>query len=188
MNEMRKIISLKYEIKCNFYFLLKFFVFIRCINILNSKYIQREIFNNVNEIRLKVNGSGSVKIINSNFNLLSKISLNGNIIEKGSTISLTAPSNDVTLSFDSPITSCYSMFYGCNQITEIDFTNFVSSEVNGIDSMFKDCTSLKSIKFGNFRTSKVSSMSEAFRNCESLEELDLSSFNTTNITHFFFIF
>ena len=150
MNEMRKIISLKYEIMCNFYFLLKFFVFIRCINILNSKYIQREIFNNVNEIRLKVNGSGFVKIINPNFaSKLSNIDLNGNIIGSKSTIDSGYTSSNVTLYFKSPITSCDSMFSGCDQITEIDFTNFVSSEVNDIDRMFEDCTSLKSIKFGN---------------------------------------
>ena len=137
MNNGRKIINLKKGKILNFYFLLILFIIIQGNNIiLNTNHIQRALYNADNEIRLKVKGSGSVKIINSNFDLLSNISLNGNITEKNSKITLTATSSNVTLFFNSPINSCYSMFYGCNQITERDFTNFVSSEVNDIDSMF----------------------------------------------------
>ena len=43
-------------------------------------------------------------------------------------------------------------------ITEIDFSNFDTSEVNGMTEMFSGCTSLTSINFENFNTSKVNDM------------------------------
>ena len=45
------------------------------------------------------------------------------------------------------------MFKGCSDIIEIDFYNFISSNIQNIDNMFDGCTSLKSINFGNFQTS-----------------------------------
>jgi surface protein len=73
------------------------------------------------------------------------------------------------------------MFAGCSDITEIDLSNFNTSETINMCYMFTDCISITSLNLSNFDTSKVSRMFDMFRNCSSLTSLDLSSFDTSNV-------
>ena len=184
-----RIINLKYNIK----FLLKYFIIlfylIPSYHIYNSINEYRVLFLNNNEIRLKVAGPGTYPLINSNFiNSISSIYLNNNTIARSSSIYFPNSTNDIRLSFSFSLTSCSNMFNGFSQIIEIDFSDFISYNVQEMDNMFYGCTSLKSIKFGNFKTSKIKNMRYVFYNCYSLETLDLSSFDTSNVEDFHYMF
>ena len=148
-------------------------------NIKNSyKYLL-----NLNQIKLSIKGPGSGTIINSG-SPNSIIYDDSEITFSSSQINLNYDTNIIILKFSSRVTTCYSMFQGCNLITEIDLTDFDSSQVQDIDYMFYGCTSLKTIKFGNFQTSKVNYMRNVFENCEQLETLDLSSFDSSQVFDF----
>ena len=144
-------------------------------------------FSNDNEIRLKVKGSGTYKIINSNSDI-STIYVNEQTTTISTSVLLPNSINNVRLIFSGALSTCNSLFKECPQITEVDLTDFISSNVGNINYMFKDCTSLTSIKFGNFQTSRLNIMEYVFQNCESLEEIDLSSFDTSNVTDFHYMF
>ena len=61
--------------------------------------------------------------------------------------------NIVELTWDNNINDCSNMFYGCSNITEINFYNFDTSNVTSMSAMFCGCTSLTSLNLSNFDTS-----------------------------------
>ena len=81
------------------------------------------------------------------------------------------------------INSSAFMFYKCSNITEIDLSNFNTSQVILMNSMFSYCSSLTSLNFSNFNTSKVTYMQGMFNNCSSLTSLNLSNFITSKATN-----
>ena len=89
--------------------------------------------------------------------------------------------NFVELIWNNSINSCRKMFNGCWDITEIDLSNFDSSEVTNMESMFYFCTSLTSLDLSNLDTSKVRDMENMFSCCWSLTSLNLSTFNTSQV-------
>ena len=56
-------------------------------------------------------------------------------------------SNSVELIWNNSIKSCRQMFRNCSQITEVDLSNFNSSEILDINSLFFNCFSLTSVNF-----------------------------------------
>ena len=75
-----------------------------------------------------------------------------------------------------------NMFYGCNNIKEIDISGInCKPKINSTSQMFKNCNSLTSVKFTDISFSDVESMEEMFSNCYSLKTMDLSYFNLTNV-------
>ena len=80
------------------------------------------------------------------------------------------------------------MFQDCYNITEIDLSNFDTSEIIQTSNMFKGCSKLVSINFSNFDTSKVTAMGYMFYDCSSLISLNLSSFNTSNVVYMRYTF
>ncbi len=44
------------------------------------------------------------------------------------------------------------MFYKCETLISIDFSNFNTSEVNDMSGILSECKSLKNIDFKNFNT------------------------------------
>ena len=178
----------------NTYFFICFIslLFIIPVNpILKSRY-KHILFSKLNQISLKVKGNGITSIINPNYNPEpSSYYLNYDsslIVKTNFSIYLSNTEKEVKLMFTSPVKTCYSMFYGCSKIIEIDLSNFDSSNLEYINQMFDGCTSLKIIKFGDFKTSKVHNMVNVFYNCESLETLDLSSFDTSKVHDFHYMF
>ncbi len=81
-----------------------------------------------------------------------------------------------------------SMFYGCNNLTSLDLSNFNTTNVTNMSGMFYGCNNLTSLDLSNFNTTKVTDMQQMFYNCPSLTSLDLSNFNTTNVTNMQFMF
>lgn len=88
---------------------------------------------------------------------------------------------NITLNFKEPITDCSYMFYNCEDILEIDLSNFNSNKVNNMASMFNSCKKLNKLTLGKFNTINVKSLEETFANCESLKIIDISSFDTKNV-------
>ena len=89
--------------------------------------------------------------------------------------------NYVELIWYKNIKNASCMFHGGSGITEIDFSNFNTSEITNMYYMFRLCSSLTSINFANFDTSKVTEMSCFFASCSSLTSLDLSMFITSKV-------
>ena len=103
-------------------------------------------------------------------------------------IEMSASKHKVKLIFSSPLKNCEKMFYECFSITEINFSEFDSSEVENINNMFENCRKLISIYFGNFNTSKITTMDYLFSGCNRLQYLNLSKFNTSNVVSFSYMF
>ena len=82
----------------------------------------------------------------------------------------------------SQITNMGGMFQGCSSLTALDLRNFNTSNVTNMNAMFADCSNLKELDLSSFDTSKVTGMSSMFMRCSSLESVDLKSFNTNNVT------
>ena len=81
------------------------------------------------------------------------------------------------------------MFNGDINLTQLDLSKFNTSKVTNMNAMFSDCPKLTSIKgLDKFDTSKVTSMGQMFAYCSSLNKLDLSNFNTSKVTQFYFMF
>ena len=59
------------------------------------------------------------------------------------------------------------LFQGCDYITEIDLSNFDTSEVTNMFRMFNKGSSLTSLNLSNLNTSKVESIGSMFAKCES---------------------
>ena len=74
-----------------------------------------------------------------------------------------------------------SIFRYCENIINIDMTNFNTKNITDMNTMFGCCKSLKNVNFSNINTSKVKDMSYIFYCCESLKKVDLSNFNTENV-------
>ena len=77
------------------------------------------------------------------------------------------------------------MFYGCENIKYIHFSNFFTTNVKDISYMFYNCKSLKSLPdISKWNTDNVNNMSYMFYNCKSLKSLpDISKWNTSKVTN-----
>ena len=92
------------------------------------------------------------------------------------------PTNIVKLVWTNTITNCTCMFFGCDSIIEINFTNFYAIQCENTDSMFMNCSSLISLDLSGFITSNnLIRMANMFWNCYSLISLNLSNFDTSNV-------
>ena len=86
------------------------------------------------------------------------------------------------------INNCKYMFRSCSDITEIDMSNFDSSQVIEMNSIFSECISLTSINLSNFDTSQNTNFGGLFYDCILLTSLNLSTFNTSKATYMARIF
>ena len=83
----------------------------------------------------------------------------------------------------SKITSMGQAFIFCKKITSLDLSSFDTSKVTDMNSMFCYCLSIISLDLSNFDTSKVTNMHDMFEHCDNLTTLDLSNFDTSNVTN-----
>ena len=86
------------------------------------------------------------------------------------------------------VTDMSNMFYGCDSLTNLNLSNFNTQNVTNMDNMFNDCKSLTNLNLSNFNTQNVTNMRSMFYNCNSLRNLDLTNFNTQNVTNMGFMF
>ena len=80
------------------------------------------------------------------------------------------------------------MFYGCQNLTSLNLSNFNTEDVQDMREMFYGCKSLTSLDLSNFKTEKVQSMRFMFSGCQNLTSLDLSNFNTEDVQDMSFMF
>ena len=73
------------------------------------------------------------------------------------------------------------LFYGCDDIIELNLSQFNTSQVYNMFQMFEGCSSLKSLDLSHFDSSSVIRMDDLFNGCSSLESLDLSHFKTSSV-------
>ena len=73
-----------------------------------------------------------------------------------------------------------SMFQGTWQLVSLNLLNFNTSKVKKMNSMFNG-SSLPSLNLSSFNTSSVTDMNKMFYNMMKLTSLDLSNFDTTNV-------
>ena len=152
------------------------------------------ILNHLSSIQLRIPGIGSKQIFNFDTYNFKKIDypdaiyINGIPKRVNYSHYLNETDNFVILIWNSNINDCHSMFSGCSQITEIDLSNFNSSEITSISSMFEGCTKLQYINFTNFGTSKVINMADTFMHCWKLVSIDLSGFDTSKVENMKYMF
>ncbi|MCR5586392.1 MAG: leucine-rich repeat protein [Lachnospiraceae bacterium] len=80
------------------------------------------------------------------------------------------------------------MFYGCTNLTEIDFNGFDTSNTVKMSDMFDNCPSLTNLDLSRFDTSSVEQMEGMFCGCTNLNEIDLSGFDTSKVNSMQFMF
>ena len=141
------------------------------------------------EVILTIKGKGEKFILhnepdknNKYFDHLpSEVYINDKIINTpGYKVNLTEEINIVKIRWNYTLTNCNLMFYTFDYITEIDLSNFDSSQVTCMLRMFQGCTSLTSINYFSTKSSK--DLRNMFAHCSSLISLDLSNFDTSSVT------
>ena len=81
------------------------------------------------------------------------------------------------------------MFKLCENLENLDLSNFDTSNVTDMSGLFGGCIKLKSIKgLNGFNTNRVKSMMQMFQQCNKLEYLDLSNFDTSSVIDMRFMF
>ena len=167
----------KYEIKLIFSILSLLFILL--VSQVNS-----------NKVKLKVNKIGSIRILNTTYvPKPDEIRIRDEIkAENGNTIIIDNMDDKIELIWKNKLTNCNSMFRGMRDITEIDLSQFDSSDVDNIKYMFYNCISLQSINLDNFNTGNVESMEYMFYNCIFLQSINLDNFNTSNAENMEYMF
>ena len=94
----------------------------------------------------------------------------------------------IEYSFKNNLRRTNHMFYNCNKLTNLDFSNFNTKFVTNMNSMFSYCYSLTILDLSNFDTQNVTDMNSMFSFCNSLRKLNLSNFNTKNIENMSWMF
>lgn len=81
------------------------------------------------------------------------------------------------------VTNMSNMFYGSKNLTAINgLSDLDTSSVTNMNSMFYNCSKLTSLDVSNFDISNVTSMNSMFGQCKELTSLDLNNFNANNLT------
>jgi surface protein len=88
----------------------------------------------------------------------------------------------------SNVTDMSYMFYYCSSLTSLNLSNLDTSNVTNMYSMFSGCSKLTSLDVSSFNTSKVTNMGYMFNSCSLLTSLDVSSFNTSKVTNMGYMF
>lgn len=85
-------------------------------------------------------------------------------------------------SFDTSNVMDMSYMFSDLYLTTLDLSNFNTSNVRAMEGMFYGCEELIDLNVTSFNTSNVTEMAYMFSYCYMLDELNLSSFNTSGVT------
>ena len=123
-------------------FLLIYFIIMIKIKVATS--LRNKKLNKLNEITIKINGTGEQSILSSTFSPQpSKILVNGeltNIVSQNKINILEGDINNITMKWNDKISNCQSMFNGLTNLKEVDLSNFDGSEISSMRFMFMSCT------------------------------------------------
>ena len=74
------------------------------------------------------------------------------------------------------------MFYNCSALNNFpDISNWNISNVINLSNMFYGCESLEKLRFSEWKTNKVKNMSYMFAECKNLEIEGLINWDTENV-------
>ena len=90
--------------------------------------------------------------------------------------------------FKEILTKTDYLFYKCDELENINLSNFNTQNVINMNSMFYGCESLTNINLYNFNTQIVTNMVSMFSGCSSLTNINLYNFNTQNVTNMYNMF
>ena len=79
-------------------------------------------------------------------------------------------------------TSMEQMFYGCENLKELDLMYFNTQNVINMSGMCNGCINMTSVDLSSFNTANVTDMSFMFNNCNSIEILSLLAFDTKKVS------
>jgi len=123
----------------------------------------------------------------------------------------------IKLIFKNNLKDCSFMFAGCENITKIDFSSFITKNVIDMKYMFSGCINIELLDLSSFNTKKVKNMSGMFgefnfaffgqdkynnidinnipknfqhilQGCKSLINVIVNSFDTSNVINMMFMF
>ena len=163
------------------------------LNNLKSKYVLKQLFEYLNEVKF-------LNIIRYNKIIQNKLSLTLDDYKKGAKIELEIipiekKYNEAFINILSDNESCYHIYYNDvkeeikrekrNYILKDDNIKkikiIIDYNVNSLKGLFKYCKIIKSISLIRFNITDINNMSEMFSHCSSLKELNLSKFKTNNV-------
>jgi surface protein len=81
----------------------------------------------------------------------------------------------------SNVTSMFFMFQNASQLTELDVSNWKTGNVTNINNMFNGVRRVTKLDVSNWDTSKVEGMQGVFQNTASLTEIDVSNWDTSKV-------
>ena len=90
----------------------------------------------------------------------------------------------IKIIFRKKLFDCSYLFRNCEDIVEIDMSNFDCSQVTCCTEMFFCCYLLKKLNLGTLDFALSRNFERMFWECKNLEELDVSHFNTKNALGF----
>ena len=79
--------------------------------------------------------------------------------------------------------SMQGMFYGCNELAEVDIHTLNTSNVTNMSAMFFECSDLTQLDISHFHTEHVVDFSYMFTECYDLQTLNLGAFDTSSATN-----
>ena len=75
------------------------------------------------------------------------------------------------------------MFQGCNNLVNLDVTNFNTKNSKSFYCMFYNCNNLKKIDVSKFNSSKCETIYGMFINCRSITEIDMINWDMSNLKY-----
>ena len=161
------------------------------INMVKSKYILKQIINNINKIKL-------LEIVRYNKQLKNKLDIR--IIEyvrNFSKIIIEIIPEEYNygkfINIKEKNESLFHIYFNNNNTEEvkrtyIDIDDEVSKikividyDIKSLNKLFKNCNCIKTINFIKFNIEHINNMSYMFYGCSSLKKLNLSHFNSINV-------
>ena len=163
---------------------LTLYLIITVFHYLSSKEFQNNLIVYDSKINLLIQGSGNISLFSEYFYLEpNQVLING--IPKNNSCKnnyyIEGPEATVTLIFKDQMEYCSQMFEKCENIKEIDLSEFDFSEIKNMSHMFRDCINLEKIGFGKINTSLVENMESLFFGCSKLISVDLINFDTSSV-------
>lgn len=88
----------------------------------------------------------------------------------------------------SQVSKMNSMFYGMSILTTLNLSSFDTSKATDMSGMFFNMSNLTTLNLSNFNTSKVTGMESMFYGLSNLTTLNLSNFDTSKVVSMDYMF
>lgn len=75
------------------------------------------------------------------------------------------------------------LFYECNSLTQLDLSNWDTSNIQYMIATFDGCNNITELNCSTWNTSKVYNMQLAFYNCNSLETIPVRDWDTRSVMY-----